>query len=741
MKLSTRLSLAWQVLRGQPLLKARPSRVQLTQWPTYANQVPQRTLSDLPAYIEDGFELNPIIYAAVMYKVRALIVAPLKAYLGTPEQPLAAPPNHPLAQLLRRPNPWQSALEFRSLITVFLNLAGNAFIWFDRPRPGALPSKMHLLWPDRVRIVPDPATNELLGFWYIPEGAGVSDGVPILPEDMAHLKLPNANDRKLQGMGHGMSPIKPLAQSGDTDNAVTRFLIHFFTNGTVLGGVLKFKVGLGPGDADRIKATWREAHGGVDNWADILVLDTDGEYQRVAPTFEEMGFEAIDERNETRILGPLGVAPILIGARSGLIHGTYSNYEQARRATWEDTIDPELSLIEDELAYYLQTEDGAFPMHDRSRVPALRRDIGPLTTAFADLVAAGVPPKIAAETVGLKLADYPGSDRSRQTSVTVDAPPTDEPPDEAPAPPQRLEDAEDEGRAARSYGPVTSHTSATGGHRRVFKQYDPEAMYLKIDSLAVQHEDRYRDAAVAQFEADLDHLLALVGETEKAARRKKAGINWRDLEQPVKEYLEGQGADAWRDTFVPLIEATMLESAEEWAAALGIQFNVRNLRGEVWFQDYVLKFAQPINQTTSDAIHQLIDQALAEGWSNKEMTDRLGLLFKQWMNGTLSAEDFQWLKDRLPPHRRELIARTETTRAANAGAFHHFREWDVAAKRWHATLDGRQRPSHETANGQVRPLDEPFDVGQSQLMYPGDSSLGADISEIADCRCGVLPEV
>jgi hypothetical protein len=56
-------------------------------------------------------------------------------------------------------------------------------------------------------------------------------------------------------------------------------------------------------------------------------------------------------------------------------------------------------------------------------------------------------------------------------------------------------------------------------------------------------------------------------------------------------------------------------------------------------------------------------------------------------------------------------------------------------KTWVTVGDKRVRATHNAANFQTVPEGEPFVVGNSLLMFPGDTSLGAEISEIANCRC------
>jgi hypothetical protein len=56
-------------------------------------------------------------------------------------------------------------------------------------------------------------------------------------------------------------------------------------------------------------------------------------------------------------------------------------------------------------------------------------------------------------------------------------------------------------------------------------------------------------------------------------------------------------------------------------------------------------------------------------------------------------------------------------------------------KSWITLRDKRVRPTHHDAHGQTRPINEAFNVGSSRMMYPGDTSLGAPVREIAHCRC------
>lgn len=85
-----------------------------------------------------------------------------------------------------------------------------------------------------------------------------------------------------------------------------------------------------------------------------------------------------------------------------------------------------------------------------------------------------------------------------------------------------------------------------------------------------------------------------------------------------------------------------------------------------------------------------------------------------------------------------LIARTETTRAASAGAeAAAMSSLLVLQKKWVATVDSRTRPSH-LAMLSAKPVarDGTFLVDGLHMKYPGDPAGGA--ANVCNCRCSVV---
>jgi HK97 family phage portal protein len=729
MNLFQRIRQAWDWTSGRVSQLGGPPAMLTKSIPYIWNYVKDQPVWHMIGYLfyaRDGFERNSLIYSAIMYKVRALTKAPLKVYVGSEDAPKPAPPTHPLVKLVRRPNEYQSWMEFEGLLTVYLNLAGNAYIYIDRSKPGAVPKALYPLRPDRVffipgeRQVPGGSVTEsyIRGYLYVPLGLTKENGVPFLADEIIHVKLPSATD-DYEGMGYGGSPMQPLAQSGDVDNEFTRYLKLLVERGVIPPGILKYNMPIDPTQVPVIRARWRERYGGVDNWMDPAILDNGADYKQLAMNFKDMGFETIDERTEARILGPFGVPAILLDTRISMKSSTYANKAEARKAFWEDTMTYELGLFDVEYEHYLNVE-GAWIQRDYSRVPALQKNIAELITSSKTLWEMGVPVNTALKIVGMRVEAIPDGDIAYVPGMMV----------RVGAQPQAA-DARKEGLPVVTLPALSAKATWT----------DAEKIKLAegVNAIADDWFERYGAAANEAFEKDRRAIQALVKTAQEKAVQRKATIDWLSLSPDITAYLTGSSPTGWRHTFVPVFAGLVRDTGDYWSLELGKQWNVRNLLAEDWFANYTLTFATPINQTTNNALQGILAQAQQEGWGINTMSDNLDLTFGQWMKGDVSPEEFAWLADRLPPYRRELIARTETTRLQGAGSHQLYKSWDIQKKEWLSTSDDRTRPSHVACNHQVRPIDEPFDVGGFKMMHPGDMSLGAPVSEIADCRCCELP--
>ncbi len=711
---------------------------------TRSSDQPQWSMVDYESFYNEGFASNSVIYAAIMIKVRAVTQVGLVAVDNKTDE-ITEPNNfsqrfiadesndneeQQLANLLNRPNKYMSGKEFQQLQTTFLNLTGNAFTVIVRDKKQKNPVSLWSLNPAHVQIIP-AKDGEITGYFYTPKGEIENERIPILPADMMHVKLPNPDD-PLGGLGFGLSPIAPLAKSADVDNQITNFLKVFFEHGAMPSGALKLKdVMLDDEAIAEIKESFMSTYGNYENWADIAVLDMTMDYERIGLTFDEMDFRNLDGRNESRMLLPFGVPAEIMPIRLGLEGSTFANKEEARKWFWQDTMTYELGLFIDEYKFFLTTESGITPKWDFSKVGALKENTKEQIDGAVALIGSGVPPEIAFNTVGLDVEDYEGIDE----------------PVQPPNPFGGL--LEDDNEETIPDNNDDNEIDESDNEKRLNIPTIKDRLYTKIDNLAQSHETAFSEAAEKAFDEEKGNVLVLVNDAKKKALINKATIDGITLLANISDYFFKDGKANWRNKFAPVIATEVTDVGEFWKDQLGLTFNLRNIEGEAWFQDYMLEFANPITDTSKATISELISLGLEEGWSNDLMANRLGDVYDSWTHGGMSATDFDWLhKPAIDPKlgtrvlqwRRELIARTETTRAANAGANEFFKEWGVTQKEWLSTADNRTRDSHKQANMQetVVPIEGKFVTGAgNKLRYPGDPN--APLSETAQCRCAILP--
>jgi hypothetical protein len=60
---------------------------------------------------------------------------------------------------------------------------------------------------------------------------------------------------------------------------------------------------------------------------------------------------------------------------------------------------------------------------------------------------------------------------------------------------------------------------------------------------------------------------------------------------------------------------------------------------------------------------------------------------------------------------------------------------EIWYKQWVSMEDERVRPTHQAAHGQIKRVEEPFQVGGALMRHPGDMRLGAGLKEVVNCRC------
>src|SRR5574341_950618 len=128
----------------------------------------------------------------------------------------------------------------------------------------------------------------------------------------------------------GEAPITPAMGALDLDDAITAFLIQFFRRGTITSWIYTSKAPLGDGEADRMMKEWEQQMSGIDSFFGLGIIDgTEGSLTKAGvDALKELGVHELRMDIESRILAPMNVPPVIVGAVIGLTNTqSYASYE------------------------------------------------------------------------------------------------------------------------------------------------------------------------------------------------------------------------------------------------------------------------------------------------------------------------------------------------------------------------------------------------------------------------------
>jgi len=358
MNIFDRLRLGLDILlRGEKVLQA----TRVKGWDEGKPSYPE---VDFKTMATQGYRKNELIFACVAKTANSASQIALKVYDKRTDQEL---PDHPLRQLIQAPNSEMAEYDFWSANVIYEDLAGTAYWEKERSAAGRVVG----LWPLRPDWVrPVKSSSEFISY-YEYEIAGTNRKIPIAKEDVLTFK----NFDPLN-MYQGWPPAAVAARVGDVDNSTTDFIKMFWERGGMPMGILTTKQHLQDAAIKGIRRRWKTRYGGSDKWLAPAVLDADATYQKTGSTFNEMGFEVLDERNEARICMVMDVPPILVGAAVGLKRSTYSNYAEARKAWWQDTLSAMFQHYDDTINARLVPDfgDNIYVKWDFSKVAAYQEE-------------------------------------------------------------------------------------------------------------------------------------------------------------------------------------------------------------------------------------------------------------------------------------------------------------------------------------------------------------------------------
>ncbi|MDI3471057.1 MAG: Gene Transfer Agent portal protein [Pseudolabrys sp.] len=308
------------------------------------------TPRDYAALAREGYQKNAIVHRAVRLVAESIGGVTWLLFDGDAEQ--AA---HPLLDLIARPNPRQDGGALLEAVTAHLLLAGNAYIEAVslETQGTADVRELYALRPDRMTMVPGPDG------W--PEAYDYAIGARMVRFHQAgelppilHLTLFNPLDDH-----YGLAPLEAAAIAVDTHNSAAKWNKALLDNAARPSGALVYA---GPdgqvlSDAqfERLKAELADQYAGATNAGRPLLLEGGLDWKAMSLTPKDMDFMEAKHAAAREIALAFGVPPMLLAIPGD---NTYSNYQEANRVFWRQTVLPLANRIGTALTQWLSPAFG-----------------------------------------------------------------------------------------------------------------------------------------------------------------------------------------------------------------------------------------------------------------------------------------------------------------------------------------------------------------------------------------------
>ena len=324
------------------------------------------TPRDYAALSREGYGRNAIVHRAVRLIAEGVGSVSYVLYEGEAE--LSA---HPLLDLIARPNPRQDGATFLESVASYLLLAGNAYIEAVSVEGEVNVRELYALRPDRMKVVPGP-DGWPQSFEYTVGGSAVRFDQSAAQPPILQLALFNPLDDY-----YGLSPLEAAAVAVDTHNAAAKWNKALLDNAARPSGALVYDGADGSVMSDaqfeRLKKELSDNYQGTLNAGRPLLLEGGLDWKAMSLSPKDMDFMEAKHAAAREIALAFGVPPMLLAIPGD---NTYSNYQEANRVFWRQTVLPLANRIGAALAQWLAPSFGAglSLAVDTDRIEALSAD-------------------------------------------------------------------------------------------------------------------------------------------------------------------------------------------------------------------------------------------------------------------------------------------------------------------------------------------------------------------------------
>ena len=305
---------------------------------------------DYNAFAREGFMANAICYRSVRMIAEAAASIPWLLYEGGLEVE-----DHPLLDLMRRPSLDHTGTDFLESWYGFLLVAGNAYV--EAVALGENVRELHALRPDRMKVIAGP-NGWPEGYEYTVAGQSVRylDDVVAGVRPILHVRMFHpVNDH------YGMSPIEAASVAIDIHNTASNWNKALLDNSARPSGALVYAANNGQMNAEqfeRLKVELETSFQGAAHAGRPLLLEGGLDWKPLSLTPKDMDFIEAKNSAAREIALALGVPPMLLGIPGD---NTFSNYQEAQRAFWRQTVLPLVNRTAKAFSHWLSPAFGVLP--------------------------------------------------------------------------------------------------------------------------------------------------------------------------------------------------------------------------------------------------------------------------------------------------------------------------------------------------------------------------------------------
>ena len=230
---------------------------------------------------------------------------------------------HPLLDLLYKPNPFMTKDEFIELTVLHMELTGEAF-WYIIRNGAGVPVELWPLMPYLVTIKKSAETF-IGGYAYsTPSGASLL----IQPEDVIHHKYMNPSD-----LYRGQSVVMAAARAVDTDANAADYNRNFFYNSAMPSLTLEADGTLSDETWKRLESQWDGKFSGTANAHKTAILEEGLKVNVLSMAQKDMEFLESRKFNRDQILALFRVSGAILGIQESSNRATAeaADYTFSRR--------------------------------------------------------------------------------------------------------------------------------------------------------------------------------------------------------------------------------------------------------------------------------------------------------------------------------------------------------------------------------------------------------------------------